>query len=132
MNASEKAKIPVRPLADGIRWRRYHALLSFSGRFCPLHRDFFDFSLGLGNLEAGCLFGCGFFGKLLETVDAAGGIDEFLLAGIERVALRTDFRVHFFDGRAGNEHCSARAGDGGFFEIGWVYSCLHMDRDEKK
>ncbi len=46
---------------------------------------------------------------LLETFDSARGIDEFLLAGIERVAHRADFRVYFGRGAAGLEGISAAA-----------------------
>ncbi len=38
---------------------------------------------------------------LLEPFDSTSGIDKLLLAGIERMAHRADFRVNFFCGTAG-------------------------------
>jgi len=38
---------------------------------------------------------------LLEPFDASGGIDEFLLAGVKRMAHRADFGMNFFGRTAG-------------------------------
>ena len=48
---------------------------------------------------------------LLKTLDAAGGVYEFLLAGEERVATRADFDAEHisFDGRARLESMAASA-----------------------
>lgn len=54
-----------------------------------LRRYLFLHTLLLGLECAG--FRLGAFRKLLETIDTTGGIDEFFLAGIEWVALGTDF-----------------------------------------
>ena len=49
---------------------------------------------------------------LLESLDSACGIDEFLLAGVEWMAHRADFGVYFFCGASGLEGISATASDG--------------------
>ena len=62
------------------------------------------------------LLGGGRFGRgvgvfLLETLDAAGGVHEFLLAGEEGMAARTDFDAQHIapDGRARLEGVAAGA-----------------------
>jgi hypothetical protein len=58
---------------------------------------------------------CGSVGVFLgEALDAAGGVNQFLLAGEERVAIRADFDTQHiaFDGRARGEGISAGAMDG--------------------
>jgi hypothetical protein len=61
------------------------------------------------NIESLFLDGGGFCGGvgvfLLEALDAAGGVHEFLLAGEERMAARADFHAQHlaFDGRASLE-----------------------------
>src|SRR5262245_36426812 len=49
----------------------------------------------------------------LEPFNAAGGIDEFLLSGKERMTLRTDFEMNFGLGGTGTECFSARTFDHG-------------------
>ncbi len=76
--------------------------------------------------------GLGFFGalsELLETINPATGIDEFLLAGVERVTLRTDFRVDDGVGRACLKGRAANAGDFDFFVIGGVDTGFHRCAD---
>jgi hypothetical protein len=49
---------------------------------------------------------------LTELLDATGGIDDLLLARVERVAVRADFNVQgLVHGRLGRELFAARAGD---------------------
>jgi hypothetical protein len=48
----------------------------------------------------------------LEPFDAAGGVDQFLLAGEKRVAGRADFQADLFPGGTGLEPVSAGAADG--------------------
>src|SRR5512132_3318564 len=50
---------------------------------------------------------------LAELVDAARGVDDLLLARVERMALRADFDVQLLGGRgrAGHELVPAAAGD---------------------
>ena len=49
---------------------------------------------------------------LAEFVDAAGGIDDLLLTGIERVAVRAHLDLQIVsEGRAGLERIAARAID---------------------
>jgi hypothetical protein len=46
----------------------------------------------------------------LEAFNPAGSIDQTLGAGVERVALRTDFDMNFRQRRAGDEGIAACAG----------------------
>ena len=48
----------------------------------------------------------------LETINASAGIDELLLAGIERMALRANFHLDVLLGRLSLDHVAAVAGDG--------------------
>ena len=45
----------------------------------------------------------------LEALYSAGGIDVLLLAGVERMAHRADFRVYFLGGTAGLKSIAAAA-----------------------
>lgn len=70
----------------------------------------------------------GLFGplrELLEPINATSSIDEFLLAGIERMALRADLRIDRFIGRARDELVAADASDLDFFVICRVDAGLH-------
>jgi hypothetical protein len=53
-----------------------------------------------------------------ETLDPAGRINEFLLAGKERVAGGTNFHFNIPDGRSGLDNIPAGAGDFGHFVSG--------------
>src|SRR5437764_2994423 len=56
------------------------------------------------------LFRAGLLGvALLETIDAAGGIEQLLLAGEVRMALRTDLDAQLFFRRAGGPRLAAGA-----------------------
>ena len=57
---------------------------------------------------------------LAEFLDAASGVDNLLLAGIERMAGRANFDVQliFAQRGAGYESVATRAGDSDFFVIG--------------
>src|SRR5258707_11162697 len=61
---------------------------------------------------------------LPEPLDAAGGIDETLLARVERVALRADVGMNFRDRRAGLEGVAARAHHSGGCVL-WMDVGLH-------
>ena len=61
---------------------------------------------------------------LVELINAAAGIDELLLAGVEGVALRADLNGDILAGGAGLDDGAAGAADDGGLIIG-VYSCLH-------
>jgi hypothetical protein len=61
---------------------------------------------------------------LLETFDPAGGIYEFLLAGIERMAHRAYLGVDFLGRAAGLERIAAAAVNDHFL-IFWMYVFLH-------
>ena len=54
---------------------------------------------------------CSFFAYAAEAVDAAGRVDQLLLAGEERVALRADLDAQLFPGRAGGPGLAAGAVD---------------------
>ena len=49
---------------------------------------------------------------LLETIDTAAGVNQLLLAGVERVALGADFNAQLLLGGTGDESVTADAGDG--------------------
>src|SRR5882672_2996872 len=54
----------------------------------------------------------------LELLDHAGGVDELLLAGVERVAVRADFDGDLLARGAGRERVPAAAGDERLFIVG--------------
>jgi len=60
----------------------------------------------------------------LEALHAAGGVNDALLAGEERMAFATDFGVQLRTGRARLERVAARA-DGRGLNIGGMNLCLH-------
>ena len=55
---------------------------------------------------------------LVELINAAAGIDELLLAGVERMALGADFNEDVLLGAAGLDDRAAGAADGGLLVIG--------------
>ena len=56
---------------------------------------------------------------LAELVDATGGVEDLLLARVERMAVRADFDLQVVSqSRARLERIPARAGDTDFFVIG--------------
>lgn len=59
-----------------------------------------------------------------EFLDAAGGIDEFLLAGKEGMACGADADLEVTPGGAHVINGAASAGDGGLF-VFWVNLCFH-------
>jgi len=61
---------------------------------------------------------------LLESLYSAGGIDIFLLAGIERMAHRAYLSVDFFDGTAGLESIAAAAVNNDLV-VFWMYFFFH-------
>ena len=75
-------------------------------------------------LEGACV-GLSAFGQLLETIDAAGGIDKLLLAGVERMALGADFYAAGCDGRTRVENSTAGAGNSRFLVIGRMDTGFH-------
>jgi hypothetical protein len=75
--------------------------------------------------QAGGLFGALLLILLLELVDAAGGIDQLLLSGKERVAVRADFDADVvLVGGSCAERMSARA-DHVHLIVGRVNSSFH-------
>jgi hypothetical protein len=61
---------------------------------------------------------------LLESLDSAGRVDEFLLAGIERMAHRADFRVDFLGCAAGLEGITTAAVYPDLM-VFWMYVFFH-------
>ena len=61
---------------------------------------------------------------LLKSLYSTGGIDIFLLAGIERMAHRANFSVDFFVGTAGLEGIAAAAMNH-YLIVFWMYSFFH-------
>ena len=49
---------------------------------------------------------------LLEAIDTAAGVNQLLLAGVERVALGADFNAQLLLGGTGDESVAADAGHG--------------------
>lgn len=49
---------------------------------------------------------------LVEALNASAGVNQLLLARVERVALGANFDVDLRLGRAGLDHIAARTGDG--------------------
>ena len=61
---------------------------------------------------------------LIELINTAAGINELLLAGVERMALGADLNGDAGTGRAGLDSCAASALDNGGLIIR-MDSCLH-------
>ena len=55
--------------------------------------------------------------SLVETVNTSTGVNQLLLAGIERVALGADFNTDLLLGGAGGEGVAASATDGGLLVL---------------
>ena len=55
---------------------------------------------------------------LVETVNTSTGVNQLLLAGIERVALGADLNTNVLLGRTGSKDITAGAADGGLFVLG--------------
>ena len=56
--------------------------------------------------------------SLIETVNTSTGVNQLLLAGIERVALGADFHTDVALGRAGSESVATCTADRGLFVLG--------------
>jgi hypothetical protein len=59
-----------------------------------------------------------------KTLDAAGGIHEFLLPGVKGVALRTDFHADLLFGRSSGDFAPASTADHGLM-VSWMDVVLH-------
>ena len=76
----------------------------------------------------------GFFQTLFELINTPAGINEFLFAGKERMALGADFNRHITFGGTGLHRFAASALDRGFFILGMNSSfhdhtssrCIHI------
>ena len=55
---------------------------------------------------------------LLEAIHTAAGIDELLLAGVERVTLGANFNLDVLFGRTSLNNCTTRASDSSLFVLG--------------
>ena len=55
--------------------------------------------------------------SLVETINTSTGVNQLLLAGIERVALGADFNTDLLLGGAGGEGVAASATDGGLLVL---------------
>ena len=55
---------------------------------------------------------------LVEAINTSTGVNQLLLAGIERVALGADFHTNVLLGRTGGKDIAAGAADGGLFVLG--------------
>ena len=56
--------------------------------------------------------------SLVETINTSTGVDQLLLAGVERVALRADLNTDLLLGRTGCENVAASAADRRLFVVG--------------
>jgi S-adenosylmethionine:tRNA ribosyltransferase-isomerase len=90
----------------------------------------------LRNLLRGALHGLGLLAKhaglgrfgrglLLKLLDAAGGVDQLLLAGVKRMAAGTQFNVDFFHGGTGRDNVATGADDLRLRKIGRMDIRLH-------
>lgn len=68
----------------------------------------------------------GFRELLVEAIDTTVGLDETLLAGVERVAIRAGINLDFFEGRSGLEGRAAGHAGHGAFVISGVDVFLHF------
>jgi len=55
--------------------------------------------------------------SLVETVNTSTGVNQLLLAGIERVALRADFNADVLLGGTGRKDVATGAANGGLFVV---------------
>ena len=55
---------------------------------------------------------------LVESINTSTGVNQLLLAGIERVALGADFDSDVLLGRTSGKDIAASAADGGLFVLG--------------
>ena len=55
--------------------------------------------------------------SLVETVNTSTGVNQLLLAGIERVALGADFDLDVLLGRTGSKNVTTSTTDGGLFIV---------------
>jgi hypothetical protein len=62
---------------------------------------------------------------LFETLNATGCVNQFLLAGVERMAGRTDLGIDLFFCRTCQESVSADAANG-YLGIHWVNTFFHL------
>ena len=65
---------------------------------------------------------------LVETVNTSTGVNQLLLAGIERVALGANFNLNVLLGRTGLNNLAARASDRSLFvlRMGSFLHCIHL------
>ena len=54
----------------------------------------------------------------VETVDTSTGVNELLLAGVERVTLGANFNLDVLFGRTSLNNCTTRASDSSLFVLG--------------
>lgn len=71
-------------------------------------------------------FGHGFRAARLELFNAAGNVDQFLFARVERVTLGADLHFDLLFGGAHRERVAARADDVRLGEIGRMNIFFHM------
>ena len=66
---------------------------------------------------------------LVEPINTSTGVNQLLLAGIERVALGADLNTNVLLGRTSGKDIAARAADGGLFVLGMDTFCLLYTSD---
>lgn len=62
---------------------------------------------------------------LVETINAAAAVDDFLLAGIKRVALRTDVDMEIFTARRTRLNSVSTTAGRSYGNVLGVYICFH-------
>ncbi len=78
-------------------------------------------------LDRSFIFFLSLFGHtFLESVDATAGVEDFLFAGVERMAVGADFHLNFRQSRAGVPSMSTSAFDLGIAIVFGMNIRLHM------
>lgn len=64
----------------------------------------------------------------VEAINTSAGVNQFLLASVERMALGANFNSDFRLGRMSLDHFATSAGDGAFYVIGMntVFHSFHL------
>ncbi len=86
--------------------------------------EFLDNLFSLSSFRFGFVSCCSRL-TLLKLFHAAGGVNQFLFAGVKGVAIAADFNVNFRLGGADSVSFPASAADNSFIVICWMYIWFH-------
>ncbi len=104
--------------------------LLFYSRFCLFLRCWLGDDSFLFRLLLFFRFGLnfnGFFHSFLKSINLAGGVNQFLFAGVKRMAGAANLDLHFRLGRTNSYNITASADNFSFRIIFWVNVFLHVD-----